>query len=240
MQPTIYNNDEHDIHTILNTFQYHPSVKKILERNDVKVYDLGYGLPDFLYSLYHMYDCIDLIVGVEQYWVNIKAQTNGTGLSMYDLYKFTMNLNPNWMKSKNKNILSVENYVKHFNLLYRHNIYSFFKMREYRNEMCDYMILSNFIHLMGHEPTFLEDCTSKLKVGGLIYARANHQFNKKSIENNHVAYSEECFINLFNNAGFDMIYSSVFEYSKEDENGTNIKVEIPTMKEGILYFGVKR
>ncbi len=240
MEINLFDESIHGIHTILDTYKNHQVVRNLLVRKDVCVYDLGCGVPDFLYYMFHLYECIDEIVGVDQNWVNIVEKTNGTGYFMYDLYKYLLNEKPSWVKAASKNILNEEDYRKHFKLMYRTDIYSFFENLEYLNKQCDYLILSNILHLMKNEPTLFKDSIDKLKTGGLIYARVNHQLNINSIRNGQTPFTEECFINLFNDAGFESIDYLLFAYPKQDEKENNIEFKSSGYKEGILYFGVKR
>ncbi len=238
MELKLYNNDVHDIHTILNAHREHPKIQTFLERRNLIVLDLGCGLPDFLYEMYHRYECIENIIGVDRNYIRVNEQTKGTGHSMYDLYKYTLEQNPDWLQGDKKNILSGDEYVSNFTLLYRHYIDNFFTLREYKNLQCDYLILSNILHLMKNDENFFSKAIAKLKSGGLIYARVNHQLNSNSIKGYQIPFTEECYIELFKD--FEMIEYSLFEYEKYEEHGKAIALSTATNKEGILYFGSKK
>lgn len=152
--------------------------------------------------------------------------------------------------SINPKIIDEKEYYKRFNVAYNLNtcnlMYSETPQSEtqlafesiFLNRIVsyDFLILSNVIHMQPDKIydderrdraiTFTNYFVDKLKKGGIIYAKVNHEDNPNVEGKNHAIYNEHNFINLFKDK-FETLYYDI-------ELGGNIHY-----KSSIIYFGIK-
>ena len=219
-------NKKFDFEGIIKTFENHPQIEKLFKspNQKLKIYDLGCGLPDSLFYFFHEQPNIQIIVAVDYNWLDVREQTSGLGYSNYHYYTFLMDKRKNGFKHRLK--LTKEEFSYHFQLNFSTFIDNYLDLHP--DEMCDYLILSNVIHLNDTKENFFENCVNRLKPGGLIYARVNHEDYVVKKKYDHIKYNEEAFKKLFPPNKYNQIYFNTFRYKTTNS------------RDGILYFGIKK
>lgn len=235
--------------SLLIKMQNDPLVAKFLEREDNSVLDVGCGLPDQLWDLYHDVG-IKNLSGIDREtenqiiqhslkvkWKTIVPEGKKTSIkTMFDLYgQYTVVADPSTFELRPP-ILDVDEYNERFNIQYETEwLYE----TQFNPGSFDYLVLSNSIHLNvdlnGNQSTqqyrtrnFFNMAVNTLKKEGLIFIRVPHQNAANTDLLKHIRFNEDNF--------FEFIGDSFKEIHFEVESDKPKNIE----KNSLLFLGVKK
>lgn len=218
---------------IVKHFKNHPLVINAFKSESLSVLDVGCRVPCPLFVLFHDFNFTHLkgielsseSEAVENFLKDCKAEDKNYN-TVYDIYLNDLKFDEEDLRL-GKQFLDETSFKKHFKILFNlHADWYFSKVND--PTVFDYVILSNVLHL-NPEPKASEifnGAVSKLKTGGLIFVRVNHNENPKAKNLNHRTYDDEEFRNLFKD------FKEIVFCKDANENAIGNK--------SLIFFGAKK
>lgn len=209
---------------LLYEWRKKPILQKFLARNSLSALDIGCGLPENLFPLYHDFnfdflECVDSLTEEEaiKNRIDVYKEIRDTNPKrIYDVYKH-LDVKKADVKSRRK-ILSEADFTKIFKTNFEMDFEDYSTDRKY-----DFIILSNILHLIEAKKEFFDKAKSLLKKSGMIYVRVNH---KEKLIRQHTFTDRE--LSKMVKRNFKEIYSC--RIMSPDNKSTN----------SLIYLGSKK
>lgn len=155
-----------------------PLIKDFLSGNNLSALDIGFGLPEYLYVLYHDFGFdhlvgIDIIESEEELISEIKRKTGNNSLfasSLYEFYNQTILLDGSEIEGRESK-MTLDEYNRHFKIILGSMVQS---LDPSEFKPFDFVILSNVLHLSPKCEFVFNHSMRFLRPGGLIYLKVHH------------------------------------------------------------------
>jgi SAM-dependent methyltransferase len=218
---------------ILKQYPDNPVFKEVLSNKELVVVDIGCRNPQTLYILYHDFN-IKNLYGVDKdpendsvkEFLRQNKKTNEVKESktIYDLYRKYLHFSDEELQ-EGKKYLSKEIFQKTFKLTYGEYGEKFLS-NTFEDNSIDILIIEDVLHLLHPlvRTTLLDGVFCKLKTGGLLSIRVNHNDNKEATSIGHFTFSDADLLNLFSE------FAKVYTCKKTQEGETK----------SILFIGRKK